>query len=377
VNKEEAWEHFIDHYGREISKKKIMELEIYFSRQMTDLIPEFLDSFRQLCRKIETMQRLQAKGKIRYIIYSMLRTGIIDRRPVYLIEALNQEWYLDPVECNVKYHPGWAFQFFDQLRTELDDKARLYLNQIDWYQLQRYKLQEAQKYHQYVSSFIRYAMTQAVQLPEFQAIAKEDDFAVRVGEYLGSSVIVYKMERRIEDPTVIKTWLEENNRSAYTCEILTNLNLSYGNYWGINLQYADLRGSNFSQSQMQYCTLNGAKFNRGSLAASDLSEARIYQADFGDCNLQGTNFTEAIGAAGIKDGENWYYPGFRAVNFQGANLEGANFKNAKLRGAIFSGTNLRNVNFEGADLEDAIFSGDGRDSLNLSEAQRRQIIWQE
>jgi hypothetical protein len=258
----------------------------------------------------------------------------------------------------------------------VEQQKSLFLHQIDRTKPERYLLQEADKYHQYVIRLARYAVDRVAQLPEFQAIEKEAEFAIRVGEYLDSSKIVYKTRCRIKEPVAIKAWLEENDRFAYACEILTNLNLAQGNYWGINLQYADLRESNLSQSKIQYSTLNGAKFNRGSLAESDLSEARIYETDFGKCDLQGTDFTEAVGAAGIKDGEGWYYPGFQPVNFRGANLEDANFKDAKLRGAIFCGANLRNVNFEGADLEEAVFAKADSASLNLSEEQRHQINWQ-
>jgi uncharacterized protein YjbI with pentapeptide repeats len=85
--------------------------------------------------------------------------------------------------------------------------------------------------------------------------------------------------------------------------------------------------------------------------------------------------TGVSGAAGIKAGEDWVVPGYRPVNFQRANLENANFKDAKLRGAIFSDANLMNVNFEGADLADAVFTKENNESLSLDETQRRQIVW--
>jgi uncharacterized protein YjbI with pentapeptide repeats len=375
MNSEEAWSHFMDTYALVYSNQNIRELEYCFSKQLDDFIPEFLESFREICRNIHIMQQHNQKGKIACITYSMLRTALIDRQPVYLIEAFNKEWYLDFTECQARYQAGWAFRYLDQLETELDGKLKLYLDQISRAKLQNYLLREADKYHQYIIRLARYAIDQVIRLPEFQAIAKEEQFAIRVGEYLDASEIVYKEDRRLKDSNAVKAWLGDKEDLACTYGVFTDSDLAGGDYWGIDIQYADLRGCNLSQSQMQYTTLTGAKFNRGSLAGSDLGEAWIFEADFSECDLRGADLTGASGAAGIKEGEDWVTPGYRPVNFQRANLEDVNFKDAKLHGAIFSGANLKNVNFEGTDLDKAVFAKSDSDRLNLDEAQRRQIVW--
>jgi hypothetical protein len=378
MKRAEAWEHFVTNYAQPAARKKIMALEEYFGQHQEELIAEFLESFREICLKIKAMQSVGAKGKIACITYSMLRTAILDRRPVYLVEAFNKEWFLDPVECQTRYPAGWAFQFLDQLGPELAEQLKsLYLHQIDRTKPERYLLQESEKYHQYVIRLARYAVDQVAQLPEFQAIEKEAEFAIRVGEYLDESEVVYKEIPRITDPVAIKARFEaDDKRLAYTYKVFTDLNLPRGDYWGIKLDYADLRGSNLSESQMQYSNLTGAKFERGSLAESDLTGAWIYEANFGECNLRGANLTEVCGAAVVLEVVGWWCPGFQPVNFRGAKLEGANFKDARLHGANFSGANLRNANFEGADLENAVFAKADSEHLNLDEVQRRGIIWE-
>jgi hypothetical protein len=376
MNREEVWSHFIENYAQTNSLEKILQLEDEYRLRRDEFVPEFLESFRQICLKVSLMQLNKEKAKISHITYSILRTGLVERQPAYLIEAFNQDWFLDFVECHAKYHPTWAFNNLYRLEMELAQKAKLYLGQINPSQLQRYVLQEAEKYHQYVIDFIRYAMPQAIRLPEFQAVEKDAKFTVRVGEYLNFSEIVYLEDHQDKDPAATKTWMQSYDGLAYTDEVFTNLDLSGGDYWGINLKYADLSGSNLAQSQMQFCTLTGAKLKHGSLAGSDLSESLIFEADFGECDLRGADFTKADGAAGIRDRANWVKPGFGAVNFRGANLEGANFQNADLRGAIFSEVHLLNVNFEGAILTNAVFSKETSGHLSLTEEQRRQIVWQ-
>jgi uncharacterized protein YjbI with pentapeptide repeats len=375
MNSEEAWSHFMDNYALEYSRQKIMELERCFSEQFDNYIAEFLESFREICRNIQTMQRHNQKGKIACITYSMLRTAIVNRKPVYLIEAFNKDWYLDFVECQARYRAEWAFGYLQQLETELEAKLKLYLGQINSARLQSYLLQEAAKYHQYVIRLARYAIDQAVRLPEFQTIARGEQFAVRVGEYLDASAIVYKEDRSLKDLDAVKAWFDEKKDLAAAYGILNGLDLAGGDYWGIDLQYTDLRGSDLSRSYLPYSALTGAKFNRSSLMESDLSSAWIFEADFSEADLRGADLSGVVGAAGIEAEEEWLVPGYRPVNFQRANLKNVSFKAAKLRGALFNGANLTNVNFEGADLEGAVFAKENNERINLDEAQRQRIVW--
>jgi uncharacterized protein YjbI with pentapeptide repeats len=376
MKREAAWEHFVANYAQTMGTKKLLALEEYFYQHWDELIAEFQESFREICLKIKAMQAAETKGKVACITYSMLRTAISNQKPVYLVEAFDQEWFLDSVECQTSYQASWAFQFLDQLGTELAEQVKsLHLYQIDRPRLERYQLQEAKKYHRYIIRLARHALLEAVKLSEFQAIATEADFAVRIGEYLDISEVVYKESRRIKDLVAAKKPLSEIAELAYTNNALTGLSLTHGDYYMINLEHVALQGSDLSDSQMQYSNLTGAKFNRGALARTNLKNAWIYEADFSECNLAEANFTNAVGAAGLSKPEEWQEPGFRAVNFRGANLEGANFKDAKLRGASFVGANLTNVNFAGADLERAVFAKSDSDRLNLDEKQQTQIIW--
>lgn len=376
MNSAEAWEHFVALYANEFSRLKLMELEQRFRQQIDQFRSEFIESFRQICNQINLMQSRNEKGKIRYITYSMLRTAILDHRPVYLVEAFDQDWFLNPVECQVRFQPDWAWELLYQLSCELDEKRKLYLNRISRAQLKNFILREADQFHRYIIRLARYAMDQARDLPEFQAIEKESEFEVRVGEYRDVSEIVYRENQLLKEPDAVKAWITANKDLVCIYGVFNGLELVQGDYWGIDLQYSDLRGSNLSQSDLSLSTLTGAKFHRGSLVESDLREAWIFETDFCECDLRGANLSGAIAAEGLNDYDG-AKPGFRPINFVGANLEDAVFRHAKLGGAVFSGANLKNADFEGADLKDAVFAKFDSTNLNLSEAQRQQIVLKE
>jgi hypothetical protein len=91
MKRAEAWEHFVTDRAQPGNNEKLMALERYFQLHLEELIAKFLELFREICLKIKAMQSVGAKGKIACITYSMLRSAILDRRPIYLVEAFDKE----------------------------------------------------------------------------------------------------------------------------------------------------------------------------------------------------------------------------------------------------------------------------------------------
>jgi uncharacterized protein YjbI with pentapeptide repeats len=250
-----------------------------------------------------------------------------------------------------------------------------YLNRIEKADLEQLKLREATKYQYYVIALARYALKQASSLKELHEIAKENLFEIRVGEYFDFSEVVYKEDLRPKDPREIKMWLEKKEPRQYSYEVFRGLDLSNGDYEGVDLRYADLNGADISRSSLRRTILTGAKLTGATLEETDFSLADIFAADFKDCQLRGARFHEVNGGNGLKETTAGLLLGFDGVDFRGTNLEGADFEGADLSGADFTGANLAGVNFEEAELRGAIFSKDVKDSVVLDEEQRQAVIW--
>lgn len=375
VNRTDALQQFKETYVKEKSNEKLLLLEKYFQGHKDDLIPAFVESFRLICLKVKEMQLKKEKGKIGYITYSMLRTAIAERKHTYLLEAFNENWFLDFEECYAQYDASWAFSYLEALRTELEEKRKLYFGTIVTSDIENMIQAEAGKFNEYVISLARYAMPKAVGLKEYQEIDKEEELEVRVGEYRDMSEVVYKEDIREKDPEEIREWLNEKLEDEYSFEAFRNLDLQNGDYKNIGLSYADFSRCNFSKSKMTGCVLIGTKFNGGLMEEVDLSGSLIYGADFSRCNLKKAVFYRVEGADGLQDQSGWERPGFLGVSFEGADLEGADFEGADLKGAVFIGANLKNVNFTGADLKNAIFSEKDAGRLDLDKLQIQTIEW--
>lgn len=375
MNRIEALAQFKETTVKDICNERLLSLEKYFVENKDSLVQGFVESFRQICIKIKDAQSSNKKGRIGYITYSMMRTAIYENKYTYLVEAFDEQWFLDFEPCCSAYDAGWAFGFMDGLRTGLEVKRKQYLGNIVTSDVENIIQAEARKFNEYVVALARYAIPEAVLIKEFQEIEREDELEIRVDEYRDASDIVFKDDIREKDPENIKEWLKEKLEDEYPHEVFRSLDLRDGDYGNNDLRYADFSGSDLSGSKLNGCTLIGTRFTGANLNAVNLSDSVLYGADFKGCNLKNAVFYQVEAAYGVENPSLWERPGFNGISFEGAELEGADFEGADLKGAVFAGANLKSVNFSGASLKDAVFLKKDAEYLDLNKAQQREIKW--
>ena len=94
--------------------------------------------------------------------------------------------------------------------------------------------------------------------------------------------------------------------------------------------------------------LSGADLSGADLRDANLSGANLRGADLSGANLRGAN----LSGADLR-GANLSGADLRGANLSGANLRGANLRDANLSGANLSGADLRGANLSDANLSDA------------------------
>lgn len=197
MNREEALAHFETTYVRPMSLAQLRALAEEYRVRRDELARSFVAVFREVCVKAGGMQASGEKAPLAYITCALLRTALADGLPSHRISAQDGSWYLDPVECKVKYDASWAFCYLDALGMELEAQRRQYLNLIVAPDIDGIKRREAGRFNQFVVALARYAMPHAVASPEFRALARVAEFEVRVGEYRDWTEAVYKEARRM------------------------------------------------------------------------------------------------------------------------------------------------------------------------------------
>jgi|TARA_B110000971_G_scaffold68543_1_gene70248 uncharacterized protein YjbI with pentapeptide repeats len=190
---------------------------------------------------------------------------------------------------------------------------------------------------------------------------------------------------------------------------LSNRDLGYLNFNGKDLTHcimvntsffgADLRGANFSGSNLQRAYLNLARLEKANFSGANLREAVIFQPIFGKTNFKSANLSGArvIGTLGNVDMSYASVIGgkfgldvgnqpmgqmkfdssagkFYKANFEGADLNIASFIFGDLREANLSNTNLYRAELIQADLRGADLTGADLTDANVDGADFEGVI---
>ncbi|CAH1202470.1 hypothetical protein PAECIP111893_01797 [Paenibacillus plantiphilus] len=371
--KEESLLHFAEHVVKPTRIDALLKLEAYYRSNRDELKGAFLNIFSNWCRTLQHSQQRGMKGPIGHITFSMLRTEIAEGRGIYLAEATDASWFLDRHPLRTMYDASWAYRFLEEMIVEVERSSRSYMGLINRVELERVKLQEAVYFHQYVTVLIRHAMSEASEIAEFAGLDKEEQLEVRVGEYLDHSEAVYKEDRRTHDSAAVRAWLSEKKEYEHAYSVYQGLDLSNGDYAGVDYQYALFRDTNAANSRFAASMLLGTRWEGCQLSNVDFTLSMIHGAEFSDCNLSGAVFRAAQGAAGLPNPTSWEMPGFEAVRFIRSDLTGADFTGANLRGAMFTGASIENAVFTDAVLQGVDFSGVDLSGVQFTDSQLASI----
>ncbi|MED4572984.1 pentapeptide repeat-containing protein [Brevibacillus agri] len=363
MKKEEALRHLYEHVCLPALEERVAALESFFLENKERLVEDFVQSIRQIAIKIKTMQEHGAMSAIGFLHYSLLRTAVLDGSNYYLIEAYTDKWYWEAVECFGSYDAGWAFQGIPSLLQLLDEQRKKYIGVLDTPDVERLILKELDFFAQFVTALVRLSIPEVVKLPEYQQLNKAQRFQIRVGEFKDISEPVYVEDRLPREEQEARRLLEQTKGSFCTHETFANMRLRQLKANEMDLRYTDFSRSDLGNSEFRHCVLIGTRWGGSSLANADFRHSLLCDADFRRSDLRGVHFSYADEQA--SDDRLYRQPGLLGIRFDEANLEGADFRHARLYKASFYGANLRQ----------AMFLERDQDRFDLTEAQRKEIRW--
>ncbi len=146
-------------------------------------------------------------------------------------------------------------------------------------------------------------------------------------------------------------------KSCVHCEI-KNANISHGDYRNSNFRNAQLSHVNFSYGDYRNSDFSGAQMDHVDFSYSDFSGSNFtgagIEGSFYKTKCEGCNFKQANLPKDMRYGD---FSNTIIVNssFDGSNLIGANFDNAKIQSVSFNHTNAPNLDLQGADFSHSDF----------------------
>ena len=374
MNSEAALAHFIQEAVPRERSEMLAAIGQEWDEAKKEWVQEFVDGFRQWCNVILEQQLAGKKGSLGFITYSMLRTDIAQGRARYLVQASDSSWLFDADPVEGYYDILWAYRYLDLLADKLKLASREYKGAVHSAHLERIRLREAVHIHCVVVSLIRLAMLEASQSPEFQAVKKAEVFEVRIGEYLDHSECVFRLDLRKRDAEEMRSWLQEKNEEDYAYEAFHAMDLSEGDWAGIDLRYSAFRECCLSDSRFLDGVLIGTLWQDCQLDGVNFAYSLISGANFSGCFMPSAVFRGVQGKRGMLPFDG-FPPIFEGVQFAKANLTGADFTRANLPGAVFTGATLKNAVFRGANLKGACFAKADLTGADFQDADVTEVNW--
>ncbi len=310
------------------SKELLTGLDDYVKSHFEQFVKQYVDFFSAYCEKIYQMQQQGKKGAIAYIHFSVLRTNILLRKHVIRVDAYDERWYMDTVECSSGYHVEDIYCYLEKYGEIVEEMRSRSNGKISLAEAQKKVFVESNYYLFYTAELIRLGMRKALQTESYQKIRREPCFVVCMGGFMDRFDILYKDDCTIKDSGEVKRYLQSQKKTLFSYEIYENLDLSKGNYEGLEFQYSSFAGCDFTHSSWNKSRLAFSNFQNTTLKDTKMEKTKIFDTDFSGATLEQVSF------AGAK---------LKYISFVGARLFQVDFSKALL---------AENINFQDAQIVD-------------------------
>lgn len=295
------------------STELLNQLDSYIKNHLDELTEQLSDCISQYGESIYEMQQTGEKGAIAYLQFSMLRTNILLNQHELRLDAYDENWYLDLVECSSSYKVKEVLTPLSEFADMVEALRKESAMRMTLRETQSRIFEESRKYMIFLAELIRLGMQKVILTEGYQKIRKAPVFVVCIGGLLDRVDLLYKEDTTTKDAREVRRYFQSKEQLLFSYEICEKLDLSRGNYEGLKFLYSTFAGSDFTESS----------FHKSQLLFSNFSNCILK-----DTNMAGTQLFD--------------------VNFSGAVLEHVSFAGAKLSQVSFEGATLTNVDFEGA-----------------------------
>lgn len=310
------------------SRELVTSLDNYVKKHFEELLAQFVNFFLNYCEKIYQMQQQGEKGAIAYIHFSILRTNILLKKHEIRLDAYDENWYMDSVECSSCYKVSEIYSYLDEYMDVMEELQSKSIGSISLAEAQKRVFDESNLYLFYVAELIRVGMRNVIKTETYQKIDRAPCFVVCIGGFLDRFDILYKEEHIVKDNKEVKRHLQSKNRTLFSYEILENLDLSGGDYEGLEFQYSSFAGCDFTRSNWNRSRLLFSNFQNTILKDAKMEKMKIFDTDFSGATLENVSF------AGAK---------LKQLSFAGATLSKVDFSNVLL---------AEEINFQDARIVD-------------------------
>ncbi len=191
ADKNEVLKEFQEKYVADRYKEEFEKIIEKYNKDKDGIKEELISKFSLVCKDAILLQEKELKGEIKYIYFSMLRTGIIENKGIWRIDLYDEKWFLDKEECSMDIDFNFIYEPLFNHMKELSIKKKEYGRTIKEKDIEAIKLKEANKYNILVANVIIQMLESFSESTPYKEMKKKEDIVIMTGEYMGVSVMIY------------------------------------------------------------------------------------------------------------------------------------------------------------------------------------------
>lgn len=341
--------------------EQVDHLDQVFHAQKEVLLAENLVFLKEKMKELSEFQKTHQKDPLMYLHLSWLIAPYIqEKKSIYDFQVYGENWYEDLHHFNARIEYPFLDKYLIQAEQAIEQlfiDTRHYelINQIDSL-MSRY----FEYFHAYLLAlFKKNFLLHAQEL--FEHVETGEKFYLYGGEFRGEQECLYFYEKPVP---LDQLFLEDLSTIFMSQSVVDDYDLSGLNFKGQTIQKISAKGTDFQQSSFYKSLIIDVDFREANLIGADFSSAVLQDCHFSYANCSGSNFSMVQGKT-VPSHER--LPSYLGLDFSYANLDQANFISAQLKGATFRGASMKGTKI----LKEQ------RSELILSEKQVQEIDWRE
>ncbi len=297
---------------KEIEEKFLKEeakpvLEKYKEKVLLNILEnedKLKNQILEALMKIVNKSKKNEEFKIKYIDFSILKIGILNKTYDITAIAYGKEWYAGDMIYEA-FNIDYIFQGLEEIRNDLYQKIKKYVGKIKACSVDQYILRQVANYNEYLTYFFIKYLKQYDEEISFNEMNKYETLRISYGDYKDYSQTVYYYDDSEKNEDIFKEELKDNKIEKLVFSHWTGLKA--GNF---KIENQDITCMNLKRSDLQNFILKSCKAVGLNLKEAKLSKCRFISSDLGT-----TDFSSSI----LED-----------VVFEDCILRNTKFKNAKL-----------------------------------------------
>ena len=195
MNEIESLEHFTSKWLEKETKKLESDILHQLQIEKVEIYESFIQSLQGVFDKVMQEQADGNSQLLSYVSYSLLNINFLSQKPLFTVEAFDENWFLFPSICEQSYEIDWfskrLYTFYERAIKE----QKKYVGKIMPTEAEKFVLLILQRMFKHYMSFLKDMMFKhPLNEMEELNVLKKENFTLTIGNYRGLFRILYEEE---------------------------------------------------------------------------------------------------------------------------------------------------------------------------------------